>query len=195
MKYKILRYSFSAILISGLLSACGGGAQVAAACTFPDSPTVEAPGWICDEPVAGIEVSAVGSVAKSTAGTSFMKTQAATSARVQLAQNVKVHVSNMVKNYIETTDTGDNATVDKVSSSVTKQITDQTLTGSRIYKSRTGPSGTIYVLVGMDPKAVATTTKTAVTTSMKKDRALWQQFRAKKGQDELAEEISKMKAK
>lgn len=194
MKKHILRLSFAAVLTSGLLSACGGG-QVTMACTFPDSPSIEAPGWICDEPVEGVEVSAMGSVAKSAAGTSFMKTQAVTAARVQLAQNMQVEVSNMVKNYVETTGIGDNQTVDKVSTSVTKQITSQTLNGSRIYKTRTGPSGTIYVLVGMDPAAVAKTAKTAITSSMGKDKALWQQFRSKKAQDELADEISKMKAK
>ena len=194
MTYKTIRYSATAILVSGLLSACGGG-QVIAGCTFPNSPSIEAPGWICDEPVSGVEVSAVGSAEKSAAGTSFMKTQAATTARVQLAQNVQVEVSNMVKNYVETTGIGDNQTVDKVATSVTKQITAQTLNGSRIYKSRTGPSGTIYVLVGMNPAAVSKTAKTAITSSMGKDKALWQQFRSKKAQDELADKISKMKAK
>lgn len=193
MKYRTLRLSFAAVVTAGVLSACGG-AQVIS-CTFPDAPSVEAPGWICDEPVAGVEVSAVGSAAKSAAGTSFMKQQAATAARVQLAQNAQVEVSNMVKNYVETTGIGDNQTVDKVSASVTKQITSQTLNGSRIYKSRKGPSGTMYVLVGMDPAAVAKTAKTAITSSMGKDKALWQQFRSKKAQDELADEISKMKAK
>ena len=194
MKYRTLRLSFAAVFAAGALTACGG-AQVVAGCTFPNSPSIEAPGWICDEPVSGVEVSAVGSAEKSAAGTSFMKTQAATTARVQLAQNVQVEVSNMVKNYVETTGIGDNQTVDKVATSVTKQITAQTLNGSRIYKSRTGPSGTIYVLVGMNPAAVAKTAKTAVTSSMGKDKALWQQFRSKKAQDELADEISKMKAK
>jgi len=194
MEYKTLRNSVTAIFVSGLLSACGG-AQVTAACTFPDSPSIEAPGWICDEPVAGVQVSAMGSAAKSAAGTSFMKTQAVTSARVQLAQNAQVEVSNMVKNYVETTGIGNSQTVDKVSTSVTKQITTQTLNGSRIYKSRTGPSGTIYVLVGMDSAAVSKTAKSAITSSMGKDKALWQQFRSKKAQDDLADEISKMKAK
>lgn len=116
-------------------------------------------------------------------------------ARVQLAQNVQVQVSNMVKNFVETTGVGDSETVDKVSSSVTKQITSQTLSGTRIYKSRTGPSGTIYVLVGMNPAAVTITAKKAVSTSMKRDEALWQQFRSKKGMEELADEISKLRSK
>ena len=36
-------------------------------------------------------------------------------------------------------------------------------------------------------------TKQALTTSMNNDRALWQQFKAQKGQEELAEAIANMK--
>ena len=73
--------SISALML--LLTACGGGVKQAVhSCVFPDAPTTEAPGWICDEPVDGITVSAVGTAAKSAAGHSFMKNMAATDARV-----------------------------------------------------------------------------------------------------------------
>jgi hypothetical protein len=45
----------------------------------------------------------------------------------------------------------------------------------------------------MDPTAAATATENALRTSMNNDRALWQQFKAQKGQEELAEAIAKMK--
>jgi len=118
---------------------------------------------------------------------------AATDARVQLAQNMKVEVRNMIKQYVEATGAGDQETVDKVNTSVTKQITSQTLVGTRIYKSRTSPNGTLYVLLGMDPNAVKVAAENALKTSMNNERALWQQFKAKKGQDELAAEIAGMK--
>jgi len=44
----------------------------------------------------------------------------------------------------------------------------------------------------MNPESVEQATEKAVKTSMKNERALWQQFKAQKGQDELAAEISKM---
>jgi len=183
------------ILMAVLLSACGDDKvkQAAPDCVFPDATTTPAPGWICDEPVEGIEVAAVGSAAKSAAGHSFMKNMAATDARVQLAQRMKVHVQNMVKQYAETTGAADTETVDKVNTSVTKQITDQTLVGTKIFKSRTSPSGTLYVLVGMDGGATAKAAEAALRTSMNNDQALWQQFKAQKGQDELAASIAKMK--
>lgn len=163
-----------------------------AECTFPNS-SQPAPLWVCDAPVEGMAVGAVGSAAKSDAGIAFMKQMAATDARVQLAQNMKVQVQNMIKQYAETTGAGSKETVDRVNTSVTKQITDQTLTGTKIFRSATGPDGTLYVLVGLDDVSVQKLTEAAVKTSMGNDQAAWQQFRAQKGQDELAAEIAKQK--
>lgn len=185
----------SVIAISLLLSSCGSDdvKEDVADCVFPDAPTASAPGWICDEPVPGVEVYAIGVADKSAAGHSFMKNMAATDARVQLAQSMKVHVQNMVKQYAETTGAADTETVDKVNTSVTKQITDESLVGTKIYKTRTSPNGALYVLLGMDASMAATATENALKTSMGNDAALWQQFKAEKGQDELASSIANMK--
>lgn len=185
----------SVIAISLLLSSCGSDdvKEDVADCVFPDAPTASAPGWICDEPVPGVEVYAIGVAEKSAAGHSFMKNMAATDARVQLAQSMKVHVQNMVKQYAETTGAADTETVDKVNTSVTKQITDESLVGTKIYKTRTSPNGALYVLLGMDASMAATATENALKTSMGNDAALWQQFKAEKGQDELASSIANMK--
>jgi uncharacterized protein YeaO (DUF488 family) len=188
-------FTMSAVALAALLTACGGedAKQAAPDCVFPDAPDTPAPGWICDEPVEGVEVSAVGVAEKSKAGHSFMKNMASTDARVQLAQSMKVHVQNMVKQYAETTGAASTETVDKVNTSVTKQITDQTLVGTKVFKTRVSPNGALYVLLGMDASATATATQEALKTSMNNDKALWQQFKAKKGQDELAEAIASMK--
>ncbi|MDO8767755.1 MAG: LPP20 family lipoprotein [Burkholderiaceae bacterium] len=161
-------------------------------CVFPGSNKA-APGWICDQPVEGIPVAAMGSAAKSDAGLDFMKQMAATGARVQLAQNMKVQVQNMIKQYVETTGAASKETVDRVNTSVTKQITDQSLQGTKILQSRTGPDGTLYVLVGLDTAAAQQLTEAAIKTSMGNDQAAWQQFRAQKGQDELAADIAKQR--
>jgi len=196
MNMKTGMLSISAVAMALLLTACGGSNEVKQAapdCVFPDAPNTAAPGWICDEPVEGVAVSAVGVAEKSAAGHSFMKNMAATDARVQLAQAMKVHVQNMVKQYAETTGAADSETVDKVNTSVTKQITDETLVGTKIFKTRTSPNGALYVLLGMDGSVAAAATENALKTSMNNDRALWQQFKAKKGQDELAAAIANMK--
>lgn len=191
----MMKFAGSMAAFAVMLTACGTEEvkQAAPDCVFPDATTVSAPGWICDEPVEGVTVSAVGSAEKSAAGQSFMKNMAATDARVQLAQRMKVQVQNMVKQYAETTGAASTETVDKVNTSVTKQITDQTLVGTKIFKSRVSPNGTLYVLLGMDEGATAAAAENALKTSMNNDKALWQQFKAAKGQDELAAAIAGMK--
>jgi uncharacterized protein YeaO (DUF488 family) len=195
MKMNTGLLGISVLAMSMLLTACGSDdvKEDVADCVFPDAPSAAAPGWVCDEPVEGVEVSAVGVAEKSAAGHSFMKNMAATDARVQLAQSMKVHVQNMVKQYAETTGAADSETVDKVNTSVTKQITDESLVGTKIFKTRTSPNGALYVLLGMDASIAAAATENALKTSMNNDRALWQQFKAQKGQDELAASIANMK--
>lgn len=193
MKVKNKLYISGIAVLTALIAGCGGGAKEVADCVFPDAPGTSAPGWVCDQPLEGVEVSAVGTAEKSAAGLSFMKNMARTDARVQLAQRMKVHVQNMVKQYAETTGAASTETVDKVNTSVTKQITDQTLVGTRTFKTSTSPNGTLYLLLGMDKKSAATATQEALRTSMNNDAALWQQFKAQKGQDELASSIANMK--
>jgi len=186
-------YLIAGITMSALMTGCGGKKEEVADCVFPDAPGTAAPDWVCEGSVEGIEVSAVGSADKSGAGHDFMKSMAATSARVQLAQRLKIQVQNMVKQYVETTGAADSETVDKVLTSVSKQITNETLVGTKVFKTRTSPNGALYVLVGMNASSVAQASQNALKTSMNNERALWQQFKAQKGQDELAADISKMK--
>lgn len=192
MSKKLNMFLISAVVMG--VAACSTPAkkEVVAECVFPGTSTA-APLWVCDAPVEGMSVGAVGSAAKSDAGVSFMKQMAATDARVQLAQNMKVQVQNMIKQYAETTGAGSAETVDRVNTSVTKQITDQTLQGTKVFRSITAPDGTMFVLVGLDEAAAQKLTESAVKTSMNNDRAAWQQFKAQKGQDELAADIAKQK--
>ena len=165
----------------------------AADCVFPDAPETPAPTWICDAPVEGVELSAVGYSQKSKAGNSFMKQMAATDARVQLAAIFKTRVQNMIKQYAETTGAADSETVDRVNTSVSKLITNETLVGSRIFRTRTSPTGGLFVLIGLDSARVQQAAQDSIQTSMNNEQALWQEFKAKKAQDELAAEIAKMK--
>ena len=190
---KIIYVLLSAVAVIGVTGCSSAPAKVKMAdCVFPNSNEA-APGWVCDQPVEGMPVVAMGAAAKSDAGISFMKQMAATDARVQLAQNMKVQVQNMIKQYAETTGAASKETVDRVNTSVTKQITDQTLQGTKIMQSRTGPDGTLYVLVGLDEAGAQKLTEAAIKTSMGNDQAAWQQFRAQKGQDELAADIAKQR--
>ena len=163
-----------------------------AECVFADGSGKEAPLWVCGTPVEGYPLSAVGYADKSAAGPNFMKQMASTAARVELAQIMQVQVQNMIKQYTETTGVGDSETVDQVNSSVTKQITKESLVGSRIIRQLPTPSGGIVTLVGLNADSVGQVAEQALKTSMNNDRALWQKFQAEKSFDELAEEIANM---
>ncbi|MGK0289703.1 MAG: hypothetical protein ACI86H_001149 [bacterium] len=165
-------------------------------CGFPDSPERPAPRWVCDMPVDGVDVSAVGSHPYNAATpVSFQKQMAVAKARTTLAQQMKVHVKNLIKQYMATTGTGKNVSVDSMNSSVTKQVTSATLVGSRPFRTITNPdTKTLYVLVGLSPALAAKASKQALNSSYKNDKALWQKFLAKKADNELDKEISKISA-
>ncbi|WP_191601067.1 LPP20 family lipoprotein [Marinomonas algicola] len=162
-----------------------------AECLFADGSNVEAPVWVCGAPIEGVELSAVGYSDKSAAGPNFMKQMASTAARVELAQVLSLDIENMIKQYAETTGAGDSETIDRVNTAVTKQITDQTLIGSKIIRQMPTPTGGIVVLVGLDPAGVESISKALLRTSMNNEQALFQKFQAEKSFDELAEEIAK----
>ena len=196
MKHKSFLFAAAPVV---LLAACASGPQpsapaasaaVVADCVYPDGSNEAAPGWICDEPVAGVSVSAVGVFGPTKAGVSFQKTQATADARGKLAEQFQVQVDKMVKSYFGTTGVGDAETVDSVSQSVLKTVSSETLYGSKVYKSRMGPDGSMYVLVGLDEANTREAAAQAVENSMNKDQALWQEFKAQQGFDEMAEAIS-----
>lgn len=150
----------------------------------------EAPQWVCVPEMAG-GVAAVGSAEKSPAGPSFQRTEAMANGRDALARSISVKVKNMFKNFTQVTGVGDAATVDKMSSNVSKQVANQMLNGSQQKKRWISKDGTMYVLVALDPNAAVETTKAIARTSMKNDQAMWQQFQAKKADASLDAEIEK----
>ena len=162
-------------------------------CVFADGSNDDAPLWVCGAPLEGVELSAVGYADKSAAGPNFMKQMAATAARVELAQMMKIQVQNMIKQYAETTGVADSETVDKVNSVTTKQITNESLSGTRIYRQMLTPTGGMVVAVGIDPATAEMIAQQALRTSMNNEKALWQKFQAQKSFDELAADIARMK--
>mgnify|MGYP003393469680 CR=1 FL=1 len=162
-------------------------------CTYPSSPDVAAPDWVCTGSVEGVEVSAQGSERIVQGEVDAAQTFAMASARQKLAAAMKTRVQAMVTKYVGTTGAGSSATMDKVNESVTRQITDATLEGGRLIERKAGREGAVYVWGGMESKQVRKAAETAVKTSMNNDQALWQQFKAKNSKDEMAAEIAKQK--
>ena len=164
-------------------------------CTEKKVETVasDLPSWVLVPPEGGI--CAVGSAKIGAAGTGFARTEAAASARDEIARILNVRVKNMFKNFTETTGVGDEQTVDKVTTSVTKQLAKVDLSGSiikNVYRDLANKE--LYVLVAVKPevvKQVADTMRQAAVNSFKNEKALWQKFQAKKGQEELENQIEK----
>lgn len=170
-------------------NACGG-AQPANNFDQCIEQGVQAPQWVCIPEVAG-GVAATGSAAKSPAGTGFQRQEAMANARDALARQIAVKVKNMFKNFTQQTGVGDDVTVEKMASNVSKQVANQTLSGTAMKGRWIAPDGSMYVLVVLDPTAAVAATKNSVKTSLRNEKALWQQFQAKKAQAELDAEIEK----
>jgi len=184
MKKLILIVSLLAFILAG----CGGKQEQPK--TLADPCFVGAPSWVLNPAVEGA-LAAVGSAAKSAAGMQFTRDAAMANARSELARMIDVKVNTMMKDFTQVTGVGDAQTVDKVTSSVSKQIASQSLQGTSQKEIWMSPCGELYVLVVLNPSKVADLTKQQVTSSLKNDAALWQQFQAQKAQDELDAAINK----
>jgi len=191
---KLLTSSILALGIAGFMAGCNQQPQ-------PQKPNFEqcqidgsaAPQWVCDGG-ATMEggIFAVGSAEKSPMGISFQRTEATAAARDALAREIKIKVANMFKQFQATTGIGDAQTAEKATQNVSKQVAQATLEGSKVMKTWMSPKGTLYVLVGMpDPKAVKEEVKKAVKTTFHNDEALWQEFKAKKAEQELDAAVEK----
>lgn len=148
---------------------------------FSDAPT-----WVIAGGAEG-GVSAVGAAKISKAGFNFSRTEALANGRDEIARILAVKVNNMFKTFTQSTGIGDTETVDKVSANVSKQVASQMLSGSKQLNLWVAPSpcDEIYVLVGVDANMAQTAIKEQTMSSFKNEQALWQQFQAKKAQDEL----------
>lgn len=149
-----------------------------------------APKWVLMPEMEG-GLSSVGSAKMSKAGIQFTRTSALANARDELARQMNLKVKNLVKNFTQTTGIGDDETVEKVSSSVSKQVANQVIAGSKQKDMWISPSNELFVLVVLDPSAAAEAVKQSIETSYKNEQALWQQFQAKKAHEELDSEIEK----
>jgi hypothetical protein len=179
------------------LSGCTGEATPAPQTSAPQDPNLcyeqnmQAPNWVCDPTVEG-GLSAVGVAAPNKAGMRTLQQQEArANAMTEIASQMGLKVKSMFKNFAQTTGVGDDQTAEKVSTSVTKQITKQTIEGAKKVGQWKAPDGTLFVHYVVDPQTAQEVAKQTVTTSLKNDQALYQQFIAKKAQAELDAEIDK----
>ena len=159
----------------------------------PKGELSNAPKWVLMPFVEG-SMSDIGSApANAGSDVSFQRNQAMADARDNLARQMGVKVGNMIKSFKASTGAKGDATFDQSSEQVSKQIASQTLIGSKIKDMWISDSGTMYVLVVLDTEAVIAQMDKNIKTSMGNEKAMYQKFLAKKGQDELAKELEAFK--
>jgi len=182
----------SAVIATMVFTGCGLSNKSIS--PFTSQCTIEgasAPSWVCNGG-ANMEggIFAVGSAQKSPLGIGFQRQEAMAAARDALSRQISIKVKNMFKSYMSSTGTGSDQTAERVATNVSKQLSKEVLQGSKLLKTWISPKGTMYVLVGMTNN-VKKAVKNAVKTTFHNDQALWQEFKAKKAQEQLDAEIDK----
>ena len=178
-----------ASLVAITISGCGSSKPASQETDFRcRQEGVLAPKWTC-VPMAEGAYAGVGIAQKSAAGMGHMRRVALANGRSDLAQQIKSQVKDKVETFTRTTGVGDKETVDQVNTSVSKQIAQVNLQGSKGVDTWNAPSGALYMLVTIPAADVNSEVKKAVKTSYKNDEALWQQFQAKQALEGLDKEF------
>lgn len=191
MKTKIMLISLSAAIG---LSYTGCSSKVESISQAPKeikNELSDAPEWVLATQENEKGINAAGSAKVGKAGMQFAITEAEANGRDQMARQMQIKVATMVKNFTQQTGVGDTQTVDKVVSSVSRQVTQQELIGTQRKDMWISPSGELWVLMSMSDQSVSAV-KNAVKSSFKNDDTLHQQVLAKQAQDELDKELEKL---
>lgn len=176
-------------------------AQNFAPCTFPDAPTVAAPGWICDVLPTDLAAGATGYAKKSAAGMSVMRKLATNDARVNLAAQFQTDVNNLFQQAVESsvnTSATDgmsivNENVQETFENITKNVVTRSLTNSRVIVSQASPTGGLYVLIGMDQATFDANINKVIDEVSSEDSALWDKFNNEQAAADLAEAFEALK--
>ena len=151
----------------------------------------KAPMWACIPEVEGY-YAGIGVAEKSAAGPAHMRRVALMNGRSDLAQQIQTQVKDKIEGFTRATGNGNDETVDKVTTAVTKQVANVALKGSKAVDYWEAPSGAIYLLVTIPKSSVNKEVKKAVqaaASSFKNDNALWQQFQSKQALEALEKEF------
>ncbi|WP_419770847.1 MAG: LPP20 family lipoprotein [Candidatus Marinarcus sp.] len=196
MKKILLSTSAALFAASVLFTGCTSSQEsIQADMTYVDPEFQGAPKWVMVPSVPGF-IAEVGSAPKNAANDrSFQREEAMADARDNIARQISINVDNLFKSFKAATGTGADATFDRSSERVSKQLASQTLNNTIVKDTWISKTGNLYVLMAVDTNTVADATEDAIKTSFKNDKALYQKFLASKAQGELNEELEKLKSK
>ena len=159
--------------------------KVTGECNIQDT---DAPKWVCTGGNVKGYITAVGSSKPTPLGFNYQLSEAKALARDEIAKQIQVKVKNMFKTYMATTGAKTDS-VEKVTEYVSKQLTKQTLIGSKQLNMWIAPDKTIFVLIGVPVNA--NEVKKVIKSSLNNKEALWQKEDANKAQKELDKAIEK----
>ncbi len=151
----------------------------------------DAPKWVLGEQAEGGALTAVGSARIGKGGMQFARTEAMAHARSELARQLAVKVKGLVNNFSQQVGVGEGQTLDLFSEQVSKQVTNETISGSKQKELWISPASDLYVLVFIDPEMVKASVKNRIITSYQGDEIRWQKFQAENGSEALEKEIEK----
>jgi hypothetical protein len=189
MKYQCRAWIVALAVCGILLAGCSPAAKKI------DNEALEeefenAPEWVLTGHLKEA-TSAVGSAKIGKGGFQFARTEALAAGRDELARQVSVKVETLVNNFAQQTGIGNDQMLDAFSKQVSRQITDETLAGSRQQDIWISPSADVYVLVVMDNEQIKTAVRRQMVSSYRQDDARWQEFKAKNGAEELDRELER----
>lgn len=177
-----------------VLAGCAGKPrEEAQACVFPENPTQAAPAWVCPpHPLAGQAVTGFGTYPRSAAGYQFSLDQAAAKARAELATQFKTRAQSVIQRAVATSGMpGADERVQQAAASLTRQITDQTLSGAKLVRSSVDAKGNVYALVGIEPEPAKRQMEAALESAMKADRATWERVSGGKTEQAFKEQVAR----
>jgi membrane-bound lytic murein transglycosylase C len=125
------------------------------------NPMAGYPNWIVD-PSIDDGYGAVGSARVGDAGMSFARTEAIAMGRDELSRQLSVKVQNMFKSYTNSIGVGGKDGVEKVATNVSKQITNQTLKGTKATNLWISPDKELFLHVVISTENIIESTKKVV---------------------------------
>jgi len=190
MKVKPL---IASLFMAGMLSACSSTQDNSAS-----SSRVNVPDWVLN-PVVENGIAAADCI-KYSGNISIDQKMAVANARLALAQQIETRIEGLDKTFANRVDTNDKTTVGSTFSSVSKQLTKQTLRGSRVVKAD------IVDIAGKDYFCALTTLSPELTKTLFQDlvketklkidpqdeQFLYQEFKAFKAEQDLEKEIERL---
>jgi len=174
-----------------LLGACASQAPAPA-----PAQMVQLPDWVLT-PIIENGIADTQCV-KTTADFNVLKNKATALGRAELAKQIEIKVKAMDKTYQRLTDTNDGSSTGGTFESVSKQLANKTLSGSRATKVNyiNFPDNTqkLCVMVTMSPELTESLFKDLVkgtgrNISPKNEAVLYERFLAKKAADEMEAEF------